>query len=285
MGPIIPPSIIMIVYGSMTGVSIGAMFLGGAIPGIIIGLGLMAVVYAYSYLPGYEFLAKKSAFVKTGTLWQTFKDGFLTLITPAIIIGGIVFGVFTATEGGAIAAAYAFIVGYFVYGELKLADLENILENSAVTAAVVLLVTGIAGAFGWILTYAQFPEDIANYLIGITTSQDAMLALIVGFLLILTCFVETLPALIMMTPVFYQICNQLHFDPVHFGVVVCIAAFIGTVTPPVGVLLYVTTSIAGCELKDTVRHLPAFLAVLVAVALLVTFVPPVVTFLPHLILK
>ncbi len=284
IGPIIPPSIIMIVYGSMTGVSIGAMFLGGAIPGILIGLGLMLVVYGYSFFPGYEFLKASSGYVG-GDLMATVKDGFLTLITPGIIIGGIVFGVFTATEGGAIATAYAFIIGFFVYKELKLADLEAILISSAVTSAVVLLVTGVAGAFGWILTYNQFPADIADFLLGITTDKTYMLTIIVVFLLILTCFVETLPALIMMTPVFYQISTQLQYDPVYFGVVVCIAAFMGTVTPPVGVLLYVTTSIAGCPLKETVRYLPVFLVVLFTMTFVVTWVPILVTFLPHLLLK
>ena len=268
----------------MTGVSIGAMFLGGAIPGILIGLGLMAAVYGFSFFPGYEFLLKKNEF-DGGDFFASLKDGILTLIAPGIIIGGIVFGVFTATEGGAIAAAYAFLIGAFVYKELKMSDLEPILVSSAVTSSVVLLVTGIAGAFGWILTYNQFPADIADYLLSITTDKTYMLSIIVVFLLILTCFVETLPALIMMTPVFYQISVQLHYDPVYFGVVVCIAAFMGTVTPPVGVLLYVTTSIAGCTLKETVSHLPVFLCVLFFMTFLVTWVPSLITFLPHLLLK
>lgn len=285
MGPIIPPSMIMIVYGSMTGVSIGAMFLGGAIPGIIMGLFLMIVVYIYSFRPGYEFLIPKKNEITRAKVSQAIKDGVVSLLTPAFIIGGIIFGVFTCTEGGAVAAVYAFIVGFFVYKEIKIKDLAGIFISSAVTTGTVLLVTGLAGAFGWILTYYEFPLVVSKFLYGITTNQTIMLLIIVGFLLILTCFVETLPALIMMTPVFFQICTQLGFDPIHFGVVVCIAAFIGTVTPPVGVLLYVACSVAKCNFKEILHYLPAFLGALVAASILVTFIPALVTFLPYALLK
>lgn len=285
MGPIIPPSIIMIVYGSMTGVSIGAMFLGGAIPGIMIGLGLMSAVWGLSYFSKYEFLRQKHGGLDMHNIGDTVKDGFLTLVAPALIIGGIVFGLFTATEGGAVAAVYAFLISHFIYRELQWSDLEEIFVTATVTTGVVVLITGIAGAFGWILTYTQFPEDVAKFLMSITTDKTLMLLIIMAFILLLTCFVETLPALIMMTPVLYQISTQMGYHPVHFGVVICITSFIGTVTPPVGVLLYVTTSIAQCDLKETIRNLPIFLAVLILVTVIVSFVPQTITFLPDLLLK
>ncbi|HZK70675.1 MAG TPA: TRAP transporter large permease [Clostridia bacterium] len=285
MGPIIPPSMIMIVYGSMAGVSIGGMFLGGAIPGVLMGLALMGVVVIYSYRPGYEFLSPKNTKFKVGNKKAIIADGIMCLITPLIIIAGIVFGVFTATEGGAISAVYAFVIGAFVYKELKLKDLSKVIIDSAVTTGVVLLVTGLAGAFGWILTYFGFPNMVANYLVGITTNQTLMLLMIVAFMLLLTCFVETMPAVIMMQPIFYQIGVALNYDPIYLGVVVCMAAFIGTITPPVGVLLYVASSVAKISLGELLKYIPAFLAAIVFVTILVVFIPSLVTFLPHLLLN
>jgi C4-dicarboxylate transporter DctM subunit len=281
IGPIIPPSLIMIVYGSMTGVSIAAMFLGGFIPGVIIGVGLMTVCYLWRS-------QTLMACEPRATLRETARrlvDAFWALISPVIILGGIVLGVFTPTEAGVVAAVYALIVGLFVYGEIRVKDIPEMLLKGALTATIVMSIIAAAGVFGWLLASEQMPALVARWMSGVTESPIVKMLLIQLFLLVLGCFVEGLAAAIILIPVLHPLALQMGLDPVHFAVVVCINIIVGGVTPPVGVLLYVSASIAKTTLEDASRYVLPFLAVLVGIVFATAYIPSLVTFLPRLILR
>lgn len=280
IGPIIPPSILMVVFGSIAGVSIGGMFLGGIIPGLLIGIGLMIAVSIYS--SRYHSGRKPRKSFKE--IMAAFKEASLALVTPAIILGGIVFGVFTPTEAGAIAVVYAFFIGVFVYKELKPSDIPKTLYNAATTTAICMLVVATASIFGWILTREQFPTYLTNILLAISDNPVIIYLLIVAMLLFVGLFIEILAAAIILVPVLYPVALQFGFDPIHFGVVVVVALIIGAVTPPVGVLLFISCSIARTTIKEITPALIPFVGVLVAVLILITLVPELVTFLPNLIL-
>ncbi len=281
IGPIIPPSLIMIVYGSMTGVSIAAMFLGGFIPGVIIGLGLMAVCYLWRS----QTLGAREPRVTLKEAWRRLVDASWALISPVIILGGIVFGVFTPTEAGVVAVVYALVVGLFVYQEIKVAEIPGMLIKAAVTSTLVMSIIAAAGIFGWLLASERMPTLVADWMNSVTQSVALKMLLIQLFLLVLGCFVEGLAAAIILIPVLHPLALQMGLDPVHFAVVVCINIIVGGVTPPVGVLLYVSASIAETTLEDASRYVWPFLVVLVGVILATAYIPSLVTFLPRLILR
>jgi len=281
IGPIIPPSLIMIVYGSMTGVSIAAMFLGGFIPGVIIGLGLMTVCYLWRS----QTLMAREPRATLREAARRFVDAFWALVSPVIILGGIVFGVFTPTEAGVVAAVYALLVGLFIYGEIRVKDIPDMLVRGAITATIVMSIIAAAGVFGWLLASEQMPAIVAQWMNGVTDSPALKMLLIQLFLLVLGCFVEGLAAAIILIPVLHPLALQMGLDPVHFAVVVCINIIVGGVTPPVGVLLYVSSSIAKTTLEDTSRYVLPFLVVLVGVIIATAYIPSLVTFLPRLVLR
>lgn len=281
VGPIIPPSLNMIVYGSTVGVSIGAMFLGGLVPGVLMGVGLMLVIFIESFLPQYKFLAKGP---KTSgkEKWIATKNALLALLTPIIIVGGICSGLFTATEAGAISVVYALVVGVFIYKKITWKVFFESIKNSIRTTGMVLLIVSFAGSFSYILSRVHFPSMVQAALTSVTSSNLGILLIMVVFLLVLTMFVEGLSALIMFAPVFYTLTNALGFDPVYFGVCVMLAILVGAATPPVGVLLYVSAGIANCRFTDLVKYCWPFLVVLLIVTFLCVFFPPLVTFVPNL---
>lgn len=281
IGPIIPPSLIMIVYGSMTGVSIAGMFLGGFIPGVIIGLGLMTVCHLWRS----QTLAAREPRATLREAWRRFLDAIWALISPVIILGGIVFGVFTPTEAGVVAAVYALLVGLFVYKEIRLQDIPEMLVKGALTATIVMSIIAAAGVFGWLLASERMPSIVAEWMGGVSESPAVKMLLIQLFLLVLGCFVEGLAAAIILIPVLHPLALQMGLDPVHFAVVVCINIIVGGVTPPVGVLLYVSSSIAKTTLEDASRYVLPFLVVLIGVVFATAYIPSLVTFLPRLVLR
>lgn len=280
MGPIIPPSMNMIVYGSLTGVSVGAMFLGGILPGIVIGVSCMLYVAFLSRSPKYPYLASSGKFIGWKEFFKAFKDAILAILTPAIIVGGILSGMFTATEAGIAASIYAFIIGKFVYKNLVWKDVPKVMVKSALTSATVLLIAAMAGPFAWLMGVAQFPQTVVKLLTGISQNPYVVLLLIIAFLLILTCFVEVLAAMILVAPVLSAVCSTFGFNDVFFGVVVVIALLIGQVTPPVGVLLYVTSGIAECSFTDICKKIWPFIIILVFALMMCVLFPWLVTFIP-----
>jgi tripartite ATP-independent transporter DctM subunit len=281
IGPIIPPSILMIIYGSITDVSIASMFMGGFIPGVLIGLGLMVIVYIYSLLPGNEAMGK-GARAPFSKIVQSFAKAIWALLMPLIIIGGILGGIFTATEAGAVAAFYALCVGAFVYRKLKFSALQRIILASSLKAAVILIIIANAGALGWILARIRFPEAVGGAITQFANSPAAVMALVIVFLLILGCFFDVIAATIILVPVLHAIGQQFHFDQVHFAVVVIVTLLIGGVTPPYGVLLFISCGIAKISLKEASRSALPFILVMTGVVFLLAYVPSLVLFIPKL---
>lgn len=280
IGPTIPPSMNMIIYGSMAGVSIGGLFMGGIIPGILIGVALMALIYAYSFHPDYPELRQCEGRFSWANFWDKTKQAWTALIAPLIILGGILGSVFTATEAGVVAAIYAFLVSFFVYKSIKIKDLPSIFVDTAVTTGVVLGILATAGIFSWLLAYLDFNEFVFKFLTSISSNPTVVLLMLVVSILFLTMFVETLAVLILLMPVFVYVCNAFGFNPIYFGVLMVMACQTGQVTPPVGVLLYVSTGIAGNTFDDTLKHIWPFVFALIAVVLLVALFPPLTTWIP-----
>ncbi len=279
VGPIIPPSIPMVIYGVMAGVSIGALFMGGFIPGIMIGLGLMAVVYVQAKKHGYPREAVRPTareFIEAAI------SAFGAILMPLIILGGIFGGVFTATEAAVVATIYAFLMGKFVYRELTWGQMPEILYKAGLSTAMILIIVGVANLVGYIMAVERIPMMVADLFLGITTNKWAMMLLINILLLIVGCFIDGASALIIFTPVLLPLIYKLGIDPIYFGVVITVNLMIGTITPPVGLCLYVACGIADVRLEQISRSIIPFLLVEIAVLFLITYVPNLIMFLPAL---
>jgi len=278
MGPIIPPSIGFVLYASMANVSVKDMFLGGYIPGIMMGLALM--VFAYIEAKRRKYPKKETRSTAREVLVST-KDAVLALITPIIIIGGIMFGIFSPTEAGAIACFYAWIIGAFVYKELSFKKLIAALKDAAITSTVCLYLICTASIFSWILTAERVPQAVAAAFLAVTKSKYVILLLLNLLLLIVGMFIDATPAIIMLTPVFVPLMQQLGVDLVHFGVFMELNLCIGLLTPPVGSCLFVGCKVGDIPIGSLIRRIVPLIAVLVFVCLLVTYIPWTVTFLPR----
>ena len=280
IGPIIPPSIPLLLYGTMANVSVGKLFIGGFIPGIIMGVGLM--IYSYivgkkRHYVGREKKASREEILRTG------KDALLALIMPIIIIGGILSGIFTATESGAIACAYAIVIGGLVYRELKLKNMFALLVDCAKSTGQVLVVMACASLFTWVITVAQVPQTVSALLSDSIHSRVLLLLIINIILLIAGTFIDTTSALVIFTPLFLPLVQAMGIDLIHFGLVMAVNLTIGMCTPPLGVCLFVSGSIAKVSLKEQMRDLLPMLGVLLIVLLIITYIPQTVTFLPELL--
>lgn len=280
IGPIIPPSIPLLLYGTMANVSVGKLFIGGFIPGIIMGVGLM--IYSYfvgkkRHYVGREKKASREEILRTG------KDAVLALIMPIIIIGGILSGIFTATESGAIACAYAIIIGGLVYKELKLENMFRLFVDCAKSTGQVLVVVACASLFTWVITVAQVPQTVSALLSDSIHSRVILLLVINIILLIAGTFIDTTSALVIFTPLFLPLVQAMGIDLIHFGLVMAVNLTIGMCTPPLGVCLFVAGSIAKVSLKEQMKDLLPMLGVLLVVLLIITYIPQTVTFLPNLV--
>mgnify|MGYP001393535884 CR=1 FL=1 len=283
IGPIIPPSVLMIIYGSITNVSIASMFLGGFLPGIMVGLGLMVIVYVYSWLPGFEAMRKGES-VSLGEIGRRFIRAIWALFMPVIIIGGIITGIFTATEAGAIAACYAMLVG-FISGKLRISMLMSVFYKASLKTAIILIIIANAGAFGWILARLRFADTAASMLTNFTSSSLVAIVLVIFFLLILGCFMDVIAATIIFAPIIFEIGHLYGFDQIHFAVVVIATLLVGGVTPPYGILLFIGCNIAQIGIEDASRFVIPFIGMMVLVLLLLAYIPEIVLFIPNLMAK
>ncbi|MEJ2478078.1 MAG: TRAP transporter large permease, partial [Desulfobacterales bacterium] len=268
IGVIIPPSIPMIIFGVVGGVSIGKMFMGGFIPGLLIGGSLMGVSYVLAKKAGYE----KDAFMGFHKILWTFWGALWALLMPVIILGGILGGIFTPTEAAVVAALYGLVIGFFVYRELRLRDLPRIFTRAAISTSTVMLLIATANIFGWILTAERVPQDVAAYLVTLSSSRYVLYGLILICLLVVGTFMETSASLIILTPVFLPVVEKLGIDPVHFGVVMVTALAIGMLTPPLGICLFISCNIAHIQLSEIVRYITPFLVIMIAMLVLITYV-------------
>ena len=284
MGPIIPPSIPMIIYGVSAEQSIGALFLAGIIPGLLIGLSLMAVAYFSNSQPQSSAQTRKEA-----ASWRSIllgvKDALLALFMPAFILGGILAGIFTPTEAAAVSVLYAFFVGRFIYNELSYRQLPALMQESLVVTAVIMFIIANAAIFGWLVAALQLPQKIITLLTAGINSPWAILILINLFLLVVGTFMETTASLIILTPVLLPLARQIGLDPIHFGAIMVLNLVIGLTTPPLGVCLFISSGIAGISLERISRAMIPFLLAAIVVLLLVTYIPSLSMWIPQLYLQ
>ena len=279
LGPIIPPSLTMIIYCSLTGLSIGECFMAGVIPGLIIGLGVAVVTYFYARRLG----IKGDERVPYRERLTAIKDGILAIIMPLIIIGGIVSGIFTPTESGAIAVIYALVIGMFVYKEFTYRELPRIFLKAASMTGMALLIVAGASIFSWLVAYEKFPKMIITFLTGLTDNKYVIMMLLVLFLLFVGMFIETLSATIICAPILMPVAAQYGIDPIQFALIMVITLVYAGVTPPVGGVLFITMGIAKAKMKEALTYLAPYLGIICIVILLRMFVPQLSLLLPGLL--
>ncbi|MEM5780767.1 MAG: TRAP transporter large permease [Lawsonibacter sp.] len=278
-GPIIPPSIPMVIYASLTSASVGALFLGGLIPGIMIGCAQMFIIF---------LMAKKRNFPKQEVKMSprevlgVIRTASAALIMPLIIIGGIISGVFTATEASAVAVFYALAIGVFLYRNITLASLFNALKKTARTTASIYLIIGFTGVIGWILAMEGVPSMITSLVHTYNLSPYALLFLVNIFFLFNGMWISDTAQLILFAPIFAPLFTSLGVSPIHFGVVMVVNVMTGMITPPYGTCLYLASGISGKPLKDIVREVLPFLSSIIVVLFLITYIPAFVMTLPRL---
>jgi tripartite ATP-independent transporter DctM subunit len=273
LGVIIPPSVPMIIYCVITGVSITEMFLAGVLPGLMIGASLVATASAMAFLLGYGDRERPGPAEYLRNLWAASRQGALSLFMPVIILGGIYGGIFTPTEAAVVAVAYALVLGLFVYREIRLAELPRVFADSAITSAVVMIIVGFAAMFGFALQLLQAPQTIAAALRGVSDDPLVFLLVVNLFLLVVGMFMETFAAIIILAPILAPIAAEYGIHPVHFGLVVIVNLAVGMVTPPVGVNLFIACGIARIGIEQLMRPLSVFLAVLLVNLMVITYLP------------
>jgi tripartite ATP-independent transporter DctM subunit len=280
IGPLIPPSIPMVIYGVLADASVGRLFLGGVVPGLLTAGALMSTI---------TLMARRRGFpVEPRATWReagvATRKAALPLLTPFIIIGGIVFGVFSPTEAAVIACLYALILGLFVYRELSLIDLWRVVLASGRTTASICLIVSTATVFAWLIATLQGPQKASVFLLGLSDSPLVLLALVNLVVFVAGFFLEGLAIMILVVPVMIPTMAKLGIDPVHFGVVLVFNLMIGLMTPPMGIGLFVVSSVSGVRLEDLIREVMPFLAPLLVVLVLLILWPPLVTALPDFVL-
>ncbi|WP_226528986.1 TRAP transporter large permease [Metabacillus niabensis] len=276
--PIIPPGIALIMYGYVGNISIGSLFLAGVLPGIVLCIIFMIYVHFYSKKHNLETDNKERFTAKD--LLLSFKDAFFALLLPVIIIGGIRLGVFSATEAGAIAVFYALFLGLVIYREMKLKQLVRALVETVYTSASIIIIIAAGSAFAWVLTLEQVPQKMTEFMVTNVSSPILFFIVVIVFLLIVGMFIEGNVSIIILTPLFMPMLAQYGIDPVHFGIFFIICISIGTMTPPLGTIMFTTCSITGTKIEDFIKSSIPFLIILIIAALLIAFVPSISLWLP-----
>jgi tripartite ATP-independent transporter DctM subunit len=281
IGPIIPPSLPMVVYGYMASVSVGQLFAAGLIPGLLMALALMVMIAVRSHRRGYA----RDANFSLRRLGETFLAAIFPLMTPVIIIGGMTSGLFTPTEAAVAACAYALLLGLVVYRTLDWRGLLRVSMETLETTAIILLIVATASIFAWILTSNRVEQGLADAILGITTNTYVLLLLVNVFLLIVGCFLETVAAITILVPVLLPIMVKAGVDPVHFGLIMVFNLMIGLLTPPVGMVLFVLARVARVSVERVAAAVYPFLLPLVVVLLVITYFPDLVMWLPTVLYR
>ncbi|KMK64969.1 TRAP transporter large permease [Puniceibacterium sp. IMCC21224] len=281
IGPLIPPSLPMVIYGVLASASIGQLFAAGVIPGLLMAVALMVMVNIYARRRGY---ARANAF-SLCVLWTSFRAAALSLITPAIIIGGILFGIMTPTEAAIAAVAWAMFLGMVVYRNLPLRALYRVSLASLETTVVIMFVISAASIFSWVLTQNRVPQEFAALISELTNNRFAILILINLILFVVGCFMETVAAITILVPVLLPLAVAAGVDPVQFGVIMVLNLMLGLLTPPVGMVLYILAKVSDVSFETTARATMPFILPLLVVLALVTFIPAVSMWLPTLLYR
>ncbi len=281
IGPIIPPSLPLVVYGVVGNTSIGQLFAAGLVPGFIMALSLMLMVAWFSWRSGYP----RDARFQLGVFRSALADAILPLFTPVIIVGGILTGIFTPTEAAIAAVAYAMFLGVFVYRTLDWRRILRVSQDTIETTASIMMIVAASAIFAWILTANQVALHFSKSLLSITDNKVALLLLITVIVLVIGCFMETLAAITILTPVLLPVAITLGIDPVHFGIILILNLMIGLLTPPVGMVLYVLSKVADVPFERCVIATAPFLIPLVTVLLLLTFIPEISMWLPTMLYR
>ncbi len=276
IGPIIPPSLPLVIYGVMASVSIGELFAAGLVPGLLMAVSLMIMVAWYSRRRNYP----RDASFQLSRLAATFKSAFLPLLTPLIIIGGIVSGVFTPTESAVAAVGYALFLGLVVYRTLTLKHLVRVSMDTIETSAAILMIVSAASIFAYILTANQVAASLGDFLLGISDNKNVLLLIMMLLVLAIGLFMETIAAITILVPVLLPIANQVGIDPVHLGIIVILNLMLGLLTPPVGMVLYVLSQVSGVRFERCVTATMPFLVPLIIVLFMVVFIPDLALWLP-----
>lgn len=279
VGPIIPPSVPMIIVGSLSGISVGKMFIAGAVPGILLGVAMMITTYILAVRRGYP----RQAWQGVGELGRSFMGAIWAIAMTALIVVGLLSGIATPTETAVVASVYAFLVGAFIYRELPLRKVPKIIIDSAISSAAILVLIGTANVFGWILVSERIPQAIAAWVLSFTDNRIVVILLINLVLLFVGMFMETIAALIILFVPLLALATSVGVDPLHFAVFAVLNLMIGLTTPPVGVCLFVCANIARLPLAPVVRAIVPFLLCNLTVLMLVSYIPAISTWLPNLI--
>ena len=281
IGPIIPPSLLMILIGYVTDTSVSQLFLGGVIPGLLIGVGLMIVVYIHASKGGKAYLQTRED-LNMKRLLSTGISALPSLGLPFIIIFGIIGGVFTITEAAVIAVVYGFIVGMFIYKEISIRDVPKILFESAELATIILFIQTTAFLFAWLITVNVVPANLSNSLLSIISSKTGFYIMYIILLLLVGMVMESFSATIIFIPLIFPIAQSFGIDPVHFGVVTTVGWAIGYITPPFGATLFVSCSLTNTSIREVTPHILPIVIAMLVVLLIITFFPDTVLWLPRL---
>ena len=279
LGPIIPPSITLILFAGLTQTSVNSLFAAGVVPGLMCGIGFMM----WS-----SFVCKRLNYAKADPMplierWEAFKKAFLALMTPVIVIGGMFAGLFTATEAAAVASLYVMILGFFVYKTLKIKDLPGIFCNTVEQTSKVMFVIATAGFFQYVLLYTRIPQQAIAFVSTTFTTMAPVIILIIVLLVLMGCFLEGTAILLITVPIFVPLAKTFGYDIIQLGIVMCIALAVGVLTPPVGLNLYVMSSISGEKIMAIAKHAVGYVVIMILVTLLVAFCPVLTTGLGNMI--
>ena len=279
LGPIIPPSILMVIMGVTTGMSIGGLFMAGIVPGIMLGLGMMAYSYVVAIRENYP---RDPNPLTVKRFCREFWKALPALMAPTIIMGGIMFGIFTSTEAAAVAVLYALLLG-ICHRTLRMKDLIEVLGSSVLTTAVLLLIIGTANAFAWLLAAEQIPNQLAELIQSVTTNKFVILLLLNILLLFVGMFMEGGAAIIILAPTLLNVATQVGIEPLHFGMIMVLNMAVGLLTPPLGVCLFVICGVTKLDLAYVIRSVLPFIAVELTVLLLITYVPAISLTIPRML--
>ncbi|WP_284617945.1 TRAP transporter large permease [Aquabacterium humicola] len=283
LGVIIPPSIPMVVYGLVANVSIGSLFIAGFLPGLMIGLSLVATIVVVARWKGFDLVPVVSGREWLSQLRKAFVDAFWALLMPVIILGGIYTGLFTPTEASVIAVVYGFAVGKFVYRELKWSDLLPIFSKSMVATSLIMLIVGYAAIFGYVLAIEQVPQNLGKAIGSFSTNPIVFMLLVNVLLFVVGTLLEALVTIILVAPILAPVAATFGIDPTHFGIIMIVNVAIGMLTPPVAVNLVVACKVANLRMSQLTRPVCLYLAVLTLDVLIISYVPAISTWLPSVL--